>query len=374
MAIIPRLTKPYNLLCKVPPQDGTGVVEEFTNRAQRYRHAIRWQGGFWEATWFFPLGGDNTAAYLRDWFETRLAYRHEERVGGVVSWEGIVWEMNLTLDGYREHKSLANVFNAVKTIYLDTTDTSQETVWYTDETSINRYGRREFVLLLDNVTTTQAQAAAQKALAEAKEAWPRVTGIGKQLSSGLDVTAVGDVFTANNRYVTASEGTNYTDYVTNLVATDCDRLTAGNIKTNALESSPFGINIRAWDAILELVERGDDNYNAWRFWVTAGGLAHYEQADNTPIYEWHGSKGGLVDPMGGKSNWLVKPGVVRNMTRREGIPIPGSPLADSRDAWVKEVEMAQGAPEPLLSPAGISAESIENKKKQYAEWLAEKAA
>lgn len=362
--------KPYVLACRQPPHVSTAIVDRFTELATRYRHSTRWQGGFWEASWSFIPTEENglTTAYLRDWFENRLMFRHEERSGGIVSWQGIIWAMVLTVDGIREERSVGDVYNAIKCAYTDTTGEAQETSFYTNQNSINRYGRRELILTLDNVNTAQAEAAAQSALVETAEAWPHVIGINPSWPDSLDVQAVGDIFTANNKYVTAAVGSSYNGRISNIISADCEFLTAGGIGVNASVPEGLTINSRAWDVMLELAEHGDGT-SPWRLWCDTGSRVWYQAADNTVLYEYHGRNKGLTDTEGNKNPWLVKPGVIRNMRRRSTTPIPGSFLSSGRDSWVLEVEMADWWTEPSLKPAGIAPEEIQNKMDLYQTWL-----
>jgi hypothetical protein len=369
------MTKPYELFLRIPPHQGDTLIEWFADKADRYRHSTRWMGGFWEATWTFHVNEELgiSRGYLRDWFDKRLMHRHEERSGGGVSWEGVIWEMVLTLDGFREKRTVADVFNVIKCLYTDASDNSQETNWYTNQASIDRYGRRELLLVKDKVNSAEAIAACQKELAIRAEAHPENTGINDRWADSLDITAVGDIFTANNRYVTAATGSSFDGRISNVVSTDCDFLTAGRIRSNSLVPEDLTIETRAWDAMLELAEFGDGT-NPWRLWCDVGGRIWYEQASNTPAYEWHGRVKGLTDVMGCRQPWLVQPGVVRNMTRHSSKPIPGTFLQDGRDSWILEVEMGDGMTNPSLKPAQLEPEEIENKATMIQGWLEKETA
>lgn len=371
----PSTKRPYALICRQPPHIGTASLGHFTDYVERYRHSTRWMGGFWEATWSFIPSEENglTAAYLRDWFENRLMFRHEERSGGIVSWEGVIWTMVLTLDGVRKERSVGDVFNAIKSTFIDGTGASDQTSYYTNQNSINRYGRRDLVIPLSGVSSSEAAARCQKELVETAEAWPRIIGINPTWPDKLDVTAVGDIFTANNRVTTVPTGSTYDAWVTDLVTNKCEFLSVGGIKANSLVPTDLRIATRVWDVLLDLAEFGDGT-DPWRLWCDANSRIWYQPAENTVLYEYHGRNKGLTDTEGNKNPWLVKPGVVRDVTNhRKTIPIPGSFLADGRDSWVLEVEMADGWTEPQLKPAGVSAEEIQSKAEMYQMWLEREA-
>ena len=243
MAGVYRMSK-VALLLKEPPQNGTAVLFSFGDFASRYRHSVRWHGGFWEATWEFRIDDKAgiTAAYLRDWFESYLYYRVEERTGNSVTWEGLIWTMVLTLDGYRERRSVGDVWNAVQCRYIDTSNASQEEPvgsFSINQSSIDRYERRELIVPLSNKEQADAAAKVATTLKSKSEAWARVTGVNIPGLDNLRITAVGDIYTANNRYVTASPGSTIADHISNIIGTDCDRLTAGDIAANSIAAQEF---------------------------------------------------------------------------------------------------------------------------------------
>ena len=320
------------------------------------------------AEWFIPATVGR--ATISNWFQTKLNHRFEETIGTQPIWQGYIWSMTLTIDGYREHISLAQVWNAIKTSYTDTNDAKQETSWYINQESINQFGRKEFIHYTDAITTAEAEAAAQTRLQQFAQPYPRVTGIQKRFQDGLWITAVGDIFTANYKFITASPGSNYTDYITNILTDDCAQLTAQNIATNTLTSTAYDKDTRAWDALLELTQRGDASFNPHQILVTNNGNVTYQQADNTPNYYWHGRRIGLTTSNRGPNNpWTQKPAVVRNNTRPAAAAYPNTFLQQSRDNWVQEVQMAHDAEEALLLPEGITAQTIESKKWQYEKWI-----
>lgn len=369
--------KPYALICRDNILRGTAFVEEFSRLALRWRRSIRANGGFWEGSWWFPLDRYRPEEYLRTWYEHRLFHRIEERVGAV-SWQGVVWEMELSLDGAKERRSLSTVYNRIKTMYVDSADdTVKETDWYENAASIAAYGYRELILLPDDpVTTAAAEAQAQQELALSAAPYPRTVAIDPRLPDGLLVTVVGDVFTANNRYVTAGDGSVDTvvNYIQEIVATDCQFLTPGRMQNNVLPTKKSVTTpMRAWDKILQLVELGDAIFAPRVFYVHEGGMAHYERANATPLYEWHGRNGGLKDLMGGNSPWLVRPAMVRNMTRKRATPTPDTFRLDGRDSWIAEVEMADGAEWPTLKPDEFDEDDLLRAQANHQRWLEREA-
>jgi hypothetical protein len=364
--------KPYSLYCLLPSQLGSGAVDsDYADLATRYRHSTRWQGGFWEASWFFPLGEHVTDLYLRDWFENRLAFRHSERIGSLPTWEGYIWVMDLTLEGFTERVDMSELYNAIKTIYRDSAGAQQETSFYTDDDSIDRYGRREFVLTLDHVAAAEAQAAAQTLLTAKSLPSPRPVAIDPRDQDGLAVTAVGDVFTMNNKLVTAGDGTtdNISDYISDIISTDCEFVSEGVIDTNTLQIlKETDLPTRAWDLLLRLTEAGDASDNPWRFTVE-GGKAAYQQADNTPLYMWMGREQGLVAQIGPDNPWQMRPGVLRNTTRIHSSWPSTSFFQSGRDILIEEIEMGDLMPFPHMRPTGVNESDIQAGQRYFSRIL-----
>lgn len=364
--------KPYVLICRGNPLVSTSVVDIFTQRVRRYRHSARLLGGFWEASFFIPLGvGGTTKNYLTQWYENRLFHRIQEEVNGVISWEGFVWEMELRVDGYREKISMANVWNAVKIYYTNADNETQETAWYTNDTSISLYGRREMILTRTKSNQSTAEAAAQDFLLLHQQPQPQNLGFDISGEEGLFVQVVGDIFTANNKYVTAGDDTDddLSAFLQEIIEDDCEFLSVGKIESNTEQvRKSFEIPTRAWDAILNLVDVGNGGTAPFFVNVKPGSRFHYEAASNSPTYEWRGSAG-LVDLVGKRSPWTAAPGVIRNMMRKSGTPIPGSFLQDIRDSWVFEIQMADGFDDPLPKTGEFDPSEIMSAMEQNRRWL-----
>lgn len=364
------MSKDYALF--VQSRDSDSAAHEFSERTTRYRHSSRMQGGYWMASWHFSPD-DNDIEYMERWFRNRLGHLMTERAGGTRTWHGVIWSMDLAINGWKERRSLETLWNAIKTIYTDTDGNEQETSWYTNATSIARYGRREYIITMDEVTAAQAEAEAQSMLVETADPWPRLLAVGRNIEDGLTVEAVGEVFTANNKYVTAGDDTddNVSTYIQEIISTDCEFLTVGNIATNTTQvRKSFPTPIRVWDALLQLTMTGNGS-TPYTIQVDIDGLMHYQPADSTPVYHWNGANKGLTTVLGNHQPWHVRPGVVRNMTRHKTTTIPGSFLTDGRDSWVAEVSMSDGQEQPQLKPFEFDEEEIERAIEQALRWMEE---
>jgi len=92
----------YTLRLFTGVKQGLGYVTDISRAAQDWKRTIRLQGGFWQGS--FRVEG--TLAELQEWFFNRLGYHVEERSGGAVTWEGMIYELELTAHGVRRRRSL----------------------------------------------------------------------------------------------------------------------------------------------------------------------------------------------------------------------------------------------------------------------------
>lgn len=320
---------------------GQQFVADITDvAAQTWRRSTRLQGGFWQGS--FSITGLSLGE-MQEIFYSWLGYHVEERSGGMISWEGMIYEVDLVVAGMRRRRSLDLMANAVRVRYTDSEDnTVKETAWAVENESVKRYGRKEEVASVDDTTTAAAQAHRDTLLKE--YAWPWARPVSYQPVGGawLDVRVCGYVFTANWRYVTVQDGTlgNISDYVKDIVNTDCEFLSVGTIRQNTLQHRrQTGWAVRAWDMIQELVKRGDVSGNPWRFWVDIGRVANYDAISTNPRYYIRGP--GQLQTLAGEPilSWHLRPGVVRD----EMYPVRRSEysgwLQDVRDVLISEVEV-----------------------------------
>ena len=337
------------ILIRDMPLRGTAVIDRLNSRDYNsLRQSRRWQGGDWEASFTIPPTKEVGAGMLGNWFKNLLMKRVEIQSGGSSPWKGVIWEMTLVKDGTKRTMSMDGVWNAVKTIYTESgTSTQLETSFFTDTKSIELYGRREYLLYLDNVPLGQAEAAAQKFLAETSAPWPQLTAIGTTERPGLFIQAVGDVFTLNNQYATTTitGEEDVSVFIADTVTTDSEFLSTGRIAANALQvEKEQRAPTRVWDLLIGLVELGDGSV-PYRIWVE-NGRVNYQPLSVDPIYEYRGLRYGLQTISGQPRGWDAEPGVVRDYTIPAGAPPPGSVFTDTRDSLIDEIQMWQGAAAP----------------------------
>ena len=342
---------------------GGADLERFTDAAQEYRCSKRWQGGHWDASWWLPLDPDNglDEDYLRDWFNNRLFLAHQARLSNKVVWDGLLWSMELTIEGETERRDVGSVFNALAGVYTNASDNTTYDTGFSLADNVRLYGQRQEIIVKNFVSAAEAAAAVASNLKLLSDDNPQPIGINPNAKDGLRVQAVGKCFTINNRFVTAGDDStdDMSQYVREIIQGDCDQVTPGNIQSNTLQrrKSVQGY-VRAWDALMEMVDAGDGT-NPWRLWVTLGRV-NYTIADPTPVMFWNGRAGGITHPNGNRSPWLIEPGVLRNLTQRAGTRPSDSFLTDARDRMVYELEMSMGQLDPQVKasaydPAGLAA-------------------
>lgn len=116
-----------------------GMPLDVTKRFAGWTRSIYRIGGFWQGTAQYNLTeGDEYE--MRDLFINGLGRRVTEEIGGDVTWEGFLGEMDMVLDGQRWSRSLIDCANAVQIAYTRTSENlfvnpSVETDPWTPETA-----------------------------------------------------------------------------------------------------------------------------------------------------------------------------------------------------------------------------------------------
>lgn len=327
-----------------PVLAGGAFLEDLSKPvAPTWRRSIRRDGGYWRGS--FTLTGDRDRLAL--FFHERLAAHIEEKYGGFKTWEGLVYEMDLTLDGSTRRRSLDLLSNYVTATYINTIGDINTSTAAQNEASIARYGRREELLTLDGYPQTASEKRRDTWLKE--NAWPWARPVGALRGMGSDqltVTVCGYVFTANWRYTSVGDGTigYVSTYISEMVETDCEFLTGGTISENTLGvKKEASIPSRTYDVISEQAGLGDASGNPWRFWVDNDRRANYKMIETTPSYYLRG--GELYGSAGGSQAavpWTVKPSVVRDMNYPISRAEYSGWLPDARDFYIEEVEAGPG--------------------------------
>lgn len=333
-----------------PLSNGLNFVENITPYKSDYRSSKRLYGGYWKASWIFR---DLPSIYVRNFFNSRLAYHVKQKSGAILGWEGLIWEMEHTDYGVTRRMSLADVRNAVKCTYTDTADdVRKSTSWYKNDRSIDLYGEIQEIVFLDNVTASTAQAYAQTILAEQSFPYPNIVSVRnveQERDSFLKVSAVGYSFTMNYKYLSIGAGVDQiSDFVSNVIATDCPQVSEARIDTNNVTADIPQNEVRAWDWLMTLSEIGDGT-TPFHIFVGPNRKVTYQAVNNQPTMHWFGQK--ITTSIGAKSNaskWALQPGVIRDHTWIRK-PLPAEMfLDDVRDSLVTEIEVGEQYPIPLL--------------------------
>lgn len=358
----------YSLECLVPPLQGTDAIEDFTSRATEVKVINRLFGGNWMLEFKLPLRSTNNRvsarnerAYLRNWFDNRLGFGVVQKSGGQNAWRGVVWEMELSLQGEITRKSFETLYNAVKVQYVNSEGNAVETAWQTDDGSIARYGRSELKLGRVEFDSSSAPAVAASQLTFLKNPRSESRAFGEE-SEYLRVTCVGTVWMLNRLYSDDGDDSSVTisAYISELAQDHIDAhattsitgggyFTIGRVDTNSTTTvKRYQQEQGYWDHINRLTEVGDGSNNLYVSGVDANGVFYYRQADNTPRFEYRGRTEGIVTVLGSSNPWLVRPGVVRSKVRTGRALPSGSFLQQTNDTWVLETTMSDGQEQPTF--------------------------
>ena len=176
------------LICFTPPPPigNQTIVDSISRFTKRWKRKIIAGNIPWDGEILMDTSTDRvTLDYMTQWFENRLMYRVLELVGAYATSEWLVWEMELTSDGLVQTLNMDDVWNAVKVVYTDTSGNRQETDYFIDQTSIDRYLRRELILTLDQVSAAQAISEAESVLANSSFPYPKVVRIDNRVKNRL---------------------------------------------------------------------------------------------------------------------------------------------------------------------------------------------
>jgi len=188
----------YSLQLKIPVLVGDGFVYNLTARGKDWTRSIRSQGGYWLGSCTVSGSIGELSTFFSEWLGSHV----EERSGGVTTWEGLIYELELSHAGVKRRRSLDPMSNYVSMYYVDPARVEYQTPWSSAPKCIARYGRKEMIDWLDDMTQPAAIAQRNRVLAE--NAWPsaRPLSISKPGATELSIVACGYAFTSNWRYTT----------------------------------------------------------------------------------------------------------------------------------------------------------------------------
>lgn len=378
-------TPKLRIYTPVTHPQGELLVEEFTDYSRRYKQTTKMQGGFWVASW--EIVADETTrantSKLEQWYEEFLYYRMKAIIGNSSVWEGFIFEMTYSKNGFTEKKSLETTRNYVQTRFTDESGTEMESSWYSDTESEARYGRREHIINMREVKASEVDAMNAAYLRE--NAWPssKVTRIQKTDGAKyptLKVTAAGSIGYGNMRYQTSGgtigTGTeNASEKITDIINQDVPFWNIGRIDTNTTQ-----VLIRhkdpppkAYERIKEITEMGYQPGGGapseiWRFYVAEKQQAYYEKITQTPTYGWRHDLG-ITTIAGEQINpWTVQPAILRNQDRHGASAPKNQFVQQTNDLVIDEVEMAWGDEAPSIKTGEFSEEDLIRAAEKFDRW------
>ncbi len=332
---------------------GTAFYGNITRHAPDWKRTTAAIGGY--------KVGSFTAQYLsrsemQDWYDRYLGCRIVETTYGITSWEGLVYEMRLIIDGVEYVRTLDREWchNNVQIVYSDPVGVRTVLAWSENVDSSDEYGEIRYQVSIGSAT---AAAAIQLQARHLKEfAWPRSRMVGavaldskgSTRKDSLTVSCVGYWATLNWRF-----------RETNLTVMDATsqiailwaasefilgwRLESNTLSVHVTVSNPRGLG----ELIAYVIEQGDASGNVWKGGVYADRYLIYEQA---PTAVSHYLRDGVLVDLSGTPviPSLVEPGF---LLYNSAAPSGGQPAGTSTPwdnpqvAYVEEVEFT--APDKL---------------------------
>lgn len=337
-----------NLLLYDRLAQGAADRQNITHHAPDWVRSIRAMGGYWTGDFTItsptretPQGTMGRAEMI-NLYNRSMGMRMVEKSESIVTWEGEIVEMTLTLDGveYRRtldtnlwHNNVAVNYPAGLTAFSEDTDSS------------DIYGESAYIDTVGAAyNATAATARRDRLLAE--NAFPRsraMGGLGSDVqgttTNSLQVMCAGYVFSINRRFrVTDTAPANLSAHISTLIG-ESEFVTAGRISTNTLQApiSTEGIPTRLWDLIEEMIDMGDASGDRWVGGVWEGREFHYREAETAVTHTY--ADGRLYD----KVRVLVPTSQIRPdiIVRIAGGPSEIAPLSGTdldRYAYIEEVE------------------------------------
>lgn len=238
-----------------------GFIRTITSEAVGWRRSIRDNIGCMTGT--FKMYG--TEGFLADVFGQWLGYDVQERSGGVVSWRGMIYEIDLVHDGVRRRRSLDSFSNYISTTYIDPAGNIQTSSAASSARSITRYGRKEEILLQDNIPQHSAEAMRDRVLTARGWPKPEAVSIGAPGDSYVEVMVCGYGFTANWRFVT--EKTEPDALVFAWAGTRFDNIGADPAIVLTDQNGLLAQDFSEWQSLAAPA--------LYSVWVTAGGVTYW---------------------------------------------------------------------------------------------------
>lgn len=296
---------------------------------------------------FKITGGDRTL--YEDIFYNKLGAHIEESSGGVLTWAGFIWEIDLiTFDksewtrrgkrGKRLRRSYEWLYNKVMAKYTNPiSDVTGETSWYSDTRSQGRYGIREEILYLEKAQS-DAEDAAQEFLELSASAAPRLVAFEEDVDEPyLEITVSGYAPFLNFLFTGTLDNSLSTigDWIEDIFDTDIQSptLIKGAVEgnTNAIYQAQHE-DMRAWELLEDLlVLRGPSN-ERYYIEVSPNRVISYREWINEPIgLFWNGRFVDRAFRDLEENPRLIPPGIYRDTSALSNLAALGA-----SDPWFQQ--------------------------------------
>jgi len=282
---------------------------------------------------------------LLDIFYSSLGTDLKAKSGGILAWEGMVYDVTLNMGSQKRNRSFDEMANWIKVTYTDANNDVQTSAAAQQANSVALYGHKEEIITLDAFDQTPAENRRDTILKQT--AWPqtRVVGPNTMKDHSVDILAVGYGWTLNWKYTsTADDSTSdVSTWIEDIIDSDSEYVTKAKIASNSLAvKQMLQSPARSWDVIEQLTDLGDSSNNFYQAYVDDGRKFYYRQIETN--YEYIIKHGNLRLRNGAAISdpWQVRPGVVRDMDYPNVAADPGSYFSDARDFFVEEVEISTG--------------------------------
>ena len=327
----------------------TGPFINLTRHAKDWSRSTRAIGGYWTGD-FTITPNTMGRQQMVHFYNTYIGYRILESTAGIQTWDGEIVQMDLTLDGKTDRRTLdiESWHNKIKVTYTDSATSAATSTAYSENTdSSDRYGESVYIDVVDeNYNSTAATAARDRRLNE--KAFPKslpVTGFasgpGRPGRNRLVVRCAGYVYSINRRLRESDTAAAAVSTQVSTLVGESEFVTAGDIDTNAM-SVPIScadVPERLWDIIEDMILMGDTSGNRWVGGVYNGRRFDYKQAETAVTHYWKNRR--LQNASGvAMTPSLIRPDIiVAVMGSAFGETPPGGNVWDSpRRVYIEEVE------------------------------------
>ena len=311
-------------------------IANITAQVANFTRSVRLDGGYWIGT--FDLLGEpkDLIRVFNEW----LGYHLIEQTTAI-SWEGMIYEMEIAHAGVRRRISLEPMYNAVR---VRRDDVPSLTAWAVNQPSINRFGRKELVIKSVSPTSGACDQLRDKVLAET--GWPQPQAVAFTNNTGrstLRVTVMGYIATMNWRYSTYSWSGNpsINSVLQYLFANDIQFITGYVLDNYPLTiSDGWTDDTRVYDAVKLLISYGTVATAKHVVTVTAGPHYRVGPVDMTPrFYLRNGVLYGSPASSKSLNPYSVYPAVARDLSWDVPNIATGTIFQSRQDLLIEEVNL-----------------------------------